>query len=138
MSSEPSGDSTPCGNVRAIIAGHASFASGMISAVDQITGRGSVFRAISGMGLSLEAIQQALASALDETGARVVFTDLPAGSCTMVARRELRGRSEVLLVAGTNLPVLLDFALQPLESEPLEAARNALERGKAAMSVYAS
>lgn len=137
MSSEqvmPEGGS----QVRAVVAGHASFAAGIISAVDQITGLGGCFRGVSGLGLSLDDIQRSIVAALDETGAKVVFTDLPAGSCTMVSRKLLRDRSDVLLITGTNLPILLDFAMQALPdaSDTHHAARTALERGRSAMTAY--
>jgi N-acetylgalactosamine PTS system EIIA component len=63
----------------------------------------------------------------------VVFTDLQAGSCTMAARRYLRDRKDVLLVAGANLPMLLDFVFAD-KLPAIEAARHALERGRAAIT----
>jgi PTS system N-acetylgalactosamine-specific IIA component len=121
--------------VRAIVAGHGSFASGIISAVEQITGKGAVFLAVSNTGLCLDDIQGTLVRALDDTGARVVFTDLPAGSCTMAVRRMIRARPGVVLVTGVNLSLLLDFAMQE-SADPLAAAQAALERGRAAMLVH--
>lgn len=120
-------------DVRAILAGHGDFAAGMVSAVQQITGRGGVFRVISARDLSAADLEATIRKAIDETGARVVFTDLQAGSCTMAARRVLRDRQDVLFVAGANLPMLLDFALSS-EPLPVDAARHAMERGKAAIS----
>jgi PTS system N-acetylgalactosamine-specific IIA component len=65
----------------------------------------------------------------------VVFTDLPAGSCTMAVRRMIRARPGVVLVTGVNLSLLLDFAMQE-SADPLAAAQAALERGRAAMLVH--
>lgn len=121
--------------VRAIVAGHGSFASGIISAVEQITGKGSSFQAMSNTGLCLDDIQGTLAAALDDTGARVIFTDLPAGSCTMAVRRMIRARPGVLLVTGINLSLLLDFAMQE-STDPIVAVHTALERGRASMAVH--
>ena len=117
--------------VRAILAGHGDFAAGMVSAVQQITGRGGVFRVITSRDLSGADLEATIRKAIDETGARVVFTDLQAGSCTMAARRVLREKQEILFVAGANLPMLLDFALSA--EPPVDAAKHALERGKAAI-----
>ena len=122
-------------SVRAIVAGHGSFATGLVSAVEQITGRGIVFRTMTNSGLCLEDIQHALGQALDETGAKVIFTDLPAGSCTMAVRRLLRSRPGVILVTGVNLSVLLDFAMHAGD-EPVAAAHAAIERGKASMMAH--
>ena len=119
--------------VRALLAGHGDFAAGMVSAVQQITGRGDVFRAITSRDLSGADLEKTIREAIDEAGVRVVFTDLQAGSCTMAARRVLRDRQDVMFIAGANLPMLLDFALSP-EADAIDAARHALERGKAAIS----
>ena len=119
--------------VRAIIAGHGDFAEGLLSAVDAITGKGGVFRAVSGRGHSASTLEEELRRTIDETGATVVFTDLQAGSCTMAARRVLRDRTDVLFVCGVNLPMLLDFAMSA-EPSALQAARHAIERGKDAIS----
>jgi len=64
----------------------------------------------------------------------VVFTDLPAGSCTMAVRRLVRERPGLMLVTGVNLSLLLDFAMQP--AEPVEAARTAVERARSAIAVH--
>ena len=117
---------------RAIVAGHGDFAAGLVSAVQQITGRGQVFRAISARDLSGAALDDLLRSTLDETHVDVVFTDLQAGSCSMATRRVLRDRPDVLLVAGANLPMLLDFVMAE-DMPAIQAARHALERGRAAI-----
>src|SRR5688572_31443468 len=92
--------------LRALVAGHGDFAAGLISAVEAVTGRGEMLEPIQVKGLCGEDIQQLLRDRLDATGALVIFTDLQAGSCTMAARRLLREASHVLLVSGTNLPML--------------------------------
>ena len=121
------------GTVRALVAGHGEFSAGLVSAIQQITGRGNVFRAISAKDLSAADLEALIDRAIEETGATVVFTDLQAGSCTMAARRLSRARPEVLLVAGANLPMLLDFVFAD-HLEAVEAAKHALERGKAAIT----
>jgi N-acetylgalactosamine PTS system EIIA component len=125
------------GEVRAIVAGHGTFAVGVISAVEQITGRGNVLVPISNSGLCLDDIQGSILRELDRTGARVLFTDLPAGSCTMAVRRMLRTRPGAVLVTGTNLALLLDFVMAD-DVDPVDAASSALERAKASMAVYPS
>jgi PTS system N-acetylgalactosamine-specific IIA component len=118
---------------RAIVAGHGDFAAGMISAVQQITGRGGVLRGISSAQLGGVDLAELMRRTVDEMGVRVVFTDLQAGSCSMASRRLLRDRPDVLLVAGANLPMLLDFVMAD-GVEAQEAARHAVERGKAAIA----
>ncbi len=119
---------------RALVAGHGDFAAGLISAVEAVTGRGEILDPIEVKGLCGEDIQLLLSQRLKANGATVIFTDLQAGSCTMAARRLLREMPGVLLASGANLPMLLDFVMS--SAEPQEAARAAVERAKAAISVY--
>lgn len=123
----------PAPAIRAVIAGHGDFAAGLVSAIQQITGRGNVFHTVSARDLSAAALEDLLEDAIASTGAQVVFTDLQAGSCTMAVRRLARRRPDVLLVAGANLPMLLDFVFAD-QLSPVEAARHALERGRAAIT----
>jgi N-acetylgalactosamine PTS system EIIA component len=126
----------PSGSVtgpRAIVAGHGDFAAGLVSAVHQITGRGAAFHAVSARDLSAADLDVLLRRAVEETGVRVIFTDLQAGSCSMASRRLMRDRPDVLIVAGANLPMLLDFVFADTLS-PVEAARHALERGREAIT----
>ena len=120
---------------RAIVAGHGDFAAGLVSAVDQITGRGAQLIPVSVLKLSVEDIEQLLRTRMQETAVRVIFTDLQAGSCTMASRRILRGMDDAVLIAGTNLPTLLDFVFADNRTPP-EAARHAAERGRAAITVH--
>jgi N-acetylgalactosamine PTS system EIIA component len=119
---------------RAIVAGHGEFAAGLVSAVEQITGRGDQFLAVAITGLGAEDIEKLLRDRMVSTGIRVVFTDLQAGSCTMAARRVLRGMTDAVVVCGTNLPLLLDFVFNE-HATPAEAARHAAERGRAAIAL---
>jgi N-acetylgalactosamine PTS system EIIA component len=120
---------------RAIVAGHGDFAAGLVSAVEQITGRGDVFVAVAVHKLTVQDIENLLREKMMEAGVKVIFTDLQAGSCTMASRRILRGVDDAVLIAGTNLPILLDFVFAEGKPAP-EAARHAAERGRAAISVH--
>jgi mannose/fructose-specific phosphotransferase system component IIA len=120
---------------RALVAGHADFAAGLISAVDMITGRGAELAPIQVTGMCGADIERLLRETLESTGARVIFTDLQAGSCTMAARRVQREMPGVILVAGVNLPMLLDFVLSH-DPDPLGAAAKAAEKGRSSVSVH--
>ncbi|MGQ0646617.1 MAG: PTS sugar transporter subunit IIA [Gemmatimonadaceae bacterium] len=120
-------------SVRAIVAGHGDFAAGMLSAVEQITGRGDMYLPLTNRGLSAADVAASLQRLLEDTGARVVFTDLPAGSCTMAARRLQRERPDVAVVVGVNLAALLDFVFD--EADDVVAARQAAEKGRTALTM---
>jgi PTS system N-acetylgalactosamine-specific IIA component len=111
---------------RAIVAGHGSFAAGMISAVEQITGLVGVFVPVTNSGLSPGGIEAALRDAIAKHDVRVVFTDLPAGSCTMASRRLTKDGTVVTVVTGVTLPTLLAFALGAPPREALERGRDAM------------
>jgi N-acetylgalactosamine PTS system EIIA component len=120
---------------RALVAGHADFAAGLIGAVEMISGCGNVLIPIQVRGLCGDDIQKLLYDSCIEYNVRVIFTDLQAGSCTMAARRVLRELGDGVLVAGANLPMLLDFAMSTNPSAAAAAAA-AAERGRAAVSVH--
>lgn len=122
---------------RAIVIGHGEFAAGMRSAVQKITGRGSVLIALSAeecSSCSLAQLVDLLRTRLRESGVSVIFTDLQAGSATMAARKLLHDQPDTVLVVGANLAVLLDFVLNN-EATPVDAARHAAERGRLAIQV---
>src|SRR5690242_10017251 len=119
MTSSPGGD--PSGGElqtpqvpapRAIVAGHGSFPQGIVSAVDQITGFGSVFIPLSNSDLSGEDIESRIRARAESFGIVVFFTDLPAGSATIAVRRMMRDNPDVILVTGANLATLLEFVFR--------------------------
>ena len=128
MSSESAATKRP----RAIVAGHGDFAAGLISAVEQISGRGAMLMPLAVKQLGVEDIEALLRKEMVAAGVHVIFTDLQAGSCTMASRKILRGMDDVVLVAGVNLPTLLDFVFAD-NLPPTVAARHAAERGKASI-----
>lgn len=119
---------------RAIIAGHGAFADGMLSAIRQIAGRDDVFVGLTNRDLSAQDVERALRERVSESGAQVIFTDLPAGSCTMAARRLQRERPELTVVTGANLATLIDFVFHD-DLSPADAARHAVDKGRAAIEI---
>ena len=120
--------------VRALVAGHGTFAEGMLSAVEQITGRGDLFIGVTNRDLSARDVEQLIRDQLNSSGAMVIFTDLPAGSCTMAARRIQREQPAVAVVTGVNLATLLDFAFND-ETGDVDAVEHAVDKGRASLVV---
>jgi PTS system N-acetylgalactosamine-specific IIA component len=119
---------------RAIVVGHGEFAAGLVSAVGQICGMADKLVVLSMMGMTPEDIENTIREQLARTGAQVIFTDLPAGSATIAARRLVKETPGLVLVSGVNLATLLDFVFSA-DVSPTEAARAAAERGKASLIV---
>ncbi|SRR5581483_6323990 len=120
---------------RGVVAGHAGFAAAMLEVVSRITGRADVLRAVSTEGLDPRGIERAIRDAVTAHGARVVFTDLPAGSCTIAARRLARELPGLAVVTGASVPMLLDFVLGDGDGEA--ALHRAAERAHEAIHVHA-
>lgn len=111
---------------RAVVAGHGQFADGLVSAVQQITGLGHLLTPVSNSGLSPSGIDAAIREAIAASGATVVFTDLPAGSCTACVRRINQLSPDLTLVTGVTLPTLLAFVMGASVEEAVEKGREAL------------
>jgi N-acetylgalactosamine PTS system EIIA component len=139
---------------RAVLAGHGDFAAGLASAVAQISGRDDVFALVTNRGRSGDEIERAtnrgrsgdeieraLREALDTLDAHVVFTDLPAGSCTFAARRLQRERPGLVLVTGANLATLLDFVFavgdegEDAGATAARSAAHAVDKGRASLTI---
>jgi mannose/fructose-specific phosphotransferase system component IIA len=123
MSSEP----------RAIVAAHGDLADGLVSAVSRVAGAAAAARLLpfSNAALGGAELVDAMRSAVGSTSAQVVFTDLPAGSCTIAARRIARETPGLAVVCGVNLPLLLSFVMAPAGaplawSAAVEKARSAI------------
>ena len=119
---------------RAVVACHGELAGGLISAVQLISGRGDAFRALSNRDLGPVELEDLVREAVTAIDAKVVFTDLPAGSCTVAARRVARDIPGLVGVTGTNLSVLLAWVFAP--DGGAARCNNAVERGHRAMSVF--
>lgn len=116
----------------ALVIGHRDFAAGIVSAVTAITGREDLFRTASNYGLDTRGMEAMLREAIAD-GVTMIFSDLPAGSTTMAARRAQRDHPEVTVVTGVSLPLLLDYAFAAPDA--VDAADAAVEKGRAAMVV---
>jgi len=112
---------------RAVVAAHGDLAAGLVSAVETIAGRGDRLVALSNAGLAPAALDEALRSALASSGARIVFTDLPAGSWTMSAARVARADPGLVIVTGVALPTLLTFVCGSDLEEAVRRGRDAMK-----------
>jgi mannose/fructose-specific phosphotransferase system component IIA len=117
------------------VAAHGQVAAGRVSAVACIAGAAAAARLVplSNATLGGAELAEALRKAVESSGARVVFTDLPAGSCTIAARRVARDIPGLTVVCGANLPLLLTFAVA--SPGATVALREAVDKARTAMLV---
>lgn len=99
-------------SVRGIVLAHGEMAQGMINAIRHIAGFGDEFLvAVSNKGLGPEPLAEKVAEVAGDAPT-IVFTDLVTGSCGFAARRIIQNRSNIVVVSGVNLPMLLEFVMR--------------------------
>lgn len=114
-----------------VVVTHGAVAEGMVDAAERITGITGALFAISNEGCGMDDLGKRIDSA---TGGKpsVVFVDMPVGSCLQAAARAVRASDDRAMVAGVNLPMLLDFCFHR-DATPSDAAKRAVEKGLAAI-----
>jgi mannose/fructose-specific phosphotransferase system component IIA len=118
--------------VRGVLLGHGAMPAGMVDAVRHITGcDADALVPLSNRGMAPDALAAAVREAAGD-GPTILFTDLQSGSCGFVARRLLPERTDLAVVSGVNLPVLIDFVMH--RNLPLgELVPRLLKKGRAAI-----
>ena len=122
--------------LRGVIVSHAAVAQALLAAVAAITGVHDALVPVSNDGCDARALTERLTQAIDGKPA-VLFVDLPGGSCLTTSVRLARGNSDVAVVTGVNLAMLLDFVFHR-DLAPADAARRAAEAGSRAIRTPAA
>ncbi len=122
--------------LRGVIVSHSAVAQALRAAVAAITGIGDALVPVSNDGCDSGALTTRLAEAIGGRPA-VLFVDLPGGSCLTTSIRLARGKTDVAVVTGVNLAMLLDFVFHR-DLSPAEAARRAAEAGGKAIRTPAA
>ena len=125
--------------VGCIVTGHGDFALGLSSALEMIAGPQEEFRAVpfheEGAGEYAKKISDAVRDMVDRDGSCVVFCDLVGGTPfnqSMMLTGEL---PQVQVVAGTNLPMLLEGLMSRDDSMTAEGlAALAQESGRSGVA----
>lgn len=116
-----------------VVVAHGSIAAAMVDAAEQITGIRGVLAPVSNSGCDRGALEDRIWAAIGD-GPSVVFVDLAAGSCLIAVLRRVRERTDVRVVTGVNLAMLVDFVFhRTLPAE--EAAAHAAASGGSAIKV---
>ena len=122
--------------LRGVVVSHAAVAEALLAAVAAITGVSDALLAVSNDGCDTGALTARLTKAIDGRPA-VLFVDLPGGSCLTSSVRLSRGNTDVAVVTGVNLAMLLDFVFHR-DLAPADAARRAAEAGSRAIRTPAA
>lgn len=98
--------------IRGIIIGHGDFGSAMLSVAERIVGKQENVDVVSNAGLSCDSLIQKISNVVGSVpGEKIVFVDLPGGSCTISCMKLLKTYRELNIICGVNLPILLEFFL---------------------------
>lgn len=125
--------------VPGILVAHGALAEALRGTAETIAGPAPDLLTLSNAGATPEALAADIGRALDDRGpGTVVLVDLAGGSCHAAALRAARGRIGVHVVAGVNLPLVLDFLQKRDRMEAAELVEHILDRGRAGLRATAS
>jgi mannose/fructose-specific phosphotransferase system component IIA len=116
-----------------VIVAHTDVSEALLAAVRAIVGDETGLVAVSNRGCDKAALLRRLDEAVRGRPA-VIFTDMQGGSCAHTAAALARGRSDLRVVTGVNLAMLVDFAFHR-ELSLDAAADRAVQTGRAAVAV---
>lgn len=96
--------------VPALLVMHADLAAALLHAAAAVYGPIEGIEVLSNSGLSREALEARIVEQVAHwKHGGLVLTDFWGGSCHTCGLKATRGRGEVMLLTGVNLPVLLDY-----------------------------
>lgn len=119
--------------LQGVVVCHGPLAGALVEAAEQISGVRGVLKPVSNTGCDRGALEERILAAVGDR-ATVVFVDMAAGSCLIAALARLRERSNVKVVTGVNLAMLVDFVFH-LAQPPDAAASRAAAAGERAIKV---
>ncbi len=122
--------------VPAVLVTHADLAAALLRAVESVYGPAEEVAVLSNEGLSRDALELEIEGHVShwEHGG-LVLTDFWGGSCTLCGIAAARGRGEVVVVSGLNLPILLDYLHNRDRIGVFELAERLRQKGQESIRV---
>jgi mannose/fructose-specific phosphotransferase system component IIA len=117
--------------VPALLVTHADLSDALLRAAAQVAGPVEGVESLSNTGLSRAALEAEIARRVEawpEGG--LVLTDFWGGSCHVCGASVARGRGEVVVVTGINLPTLLDYLHNRENYGVIELAERLQKKGQ--------
>lgn len=124
-----------------LVTGHANFSSGITSSVNLIAGEQEAYRYVDFLPTySTEDLTHEMMKALEELKeceGIIIFTDLMGGTPFNVSAQIGRGKDNIRIVAGTNLPMLVEIVMSRKFVDDLDGlVDSVLDTGKEQIIKY--
>lgn len=124
-----------------LVTGHANFGSGITSSVNLIAGEQEGYRYVDFLPTySTEDLTAEMKKAIDELkdcDGIIIFTDLMGGTPFNVAAQLGRESDKIKVLAGTNLPMLVDIVMSRKFSDDMDGlVDSVLETGREQVIKY--
>jgi mannose/fructose-specific phosphotransferase system component IIA len=117
--------------VPALLVMHADLSAALLRAAEQVTGPIEGVETISNTGLSRAELEREIIQRVERwTAGGLVFADFWGGSCHICGASAARGRGEVVVVTGLNLPTLIDYLHNRDKYGVLELAERLQKKGQ--------
>ena len=118
-----------------ILTGHGHFSNGLKSALDMIAGPQPAFEIVpfeeEAAGQYGDKLREAVKAMRDQTDGVLVFCDLMGGTPFNQSMMITAEQDNISVVAGTNLPMLIDIVMSRTEDSTIEdLVAEAVEVGK--------
>ncbi len=124
-----------------LVTGHANFGSGITSSVNLIAGEQDDYQYVDFLPTySTEDLTREISKALDmlkDCEGVIIFTDLMGGTPFNVSAQLGHGKENIRIVAGTNLPMLVEIVMSRKFMNDLDGlVDSVLETGKEQVIKY--
>ena len=124
-----------------LVTGHANFGTGITSSVNLIAGEQEAYKAVDFLPTySTEDLTREITKALEDLKdceGVIIFTDLMGGTPFNVSAQLGHGKENIRIVAGTNLPMLVEIVMSRKFMDNLdELVESVLETGKEQVTKY--
>ena len=117
--------------VPALLVMHADLSAALLRAAEVVTGPIEGVETMSNTGLSRAELEREIIQRVERwTAGGLVFADFWGGSCHICGASAARGRGEVVVVTGLNLPTLIDYLHNRDRYGVLELAERLQKKGQ--------
>lgn len=117
--------------VPALLVMHADLSAALLRAAESVYGPIDGVETLSNSGHSRESLEDAITERVGHwSDGGLVLTDFWGGSCHTCGIRAARGRGEVVVLTGVNLPTLLDYLHNRDRHAVVELAERLQKKGQ--------